>query len=225
MQTHQNFGIDPEELGDVLVMLEKSFDFKLKNNELAHVKTYGELCEAVLNKIGNTHVEDCTTQQSFYKLKDAILNVTDNEEDSIRPSTPLKLIFPKANRRKQINALQNKLGFKFKILGAGSVASVLFLIAIVASIVFLFIKVSYGLYGIAASIIAFLITDKFSKSFTPDVTTVKSLARKLTAEHYTKVRRNRGTFNRAEVEQQIEYLFTEYLLVEKEELKREAIVI
>jgi len=53
----------------------------------------------------------------------------------------------------------------------------------------------------------------------------KSLARKLTAEHYTKVRRNQGTFNRADVEQQIEYLFTEYLLVEKGELKKEAIVV
>jgi acyl carrier protein len=44
MQTNQNLGIDPEDLGDVLVMLEKSFDFKFKDNELAHVKNYGELC-------------------------------------------------------------------------------------------------------------------------------------------------------------------------------------
>jgi hypothetical protein len=225
MQTNQNLGIDPEELGDVLVMLEKSFDFKFKNNELAHVKTYGELCEAVLNKIGNTHVEGCTTQQSFYKLKDAILKVTDNEEELIRPSAPLQLIFPKANRRKQIKALQNELGFKFKILGAGSFAVILFLIAFLTSIVFLFIKTSYGLYGIASSIIAFWIADRFRRNFIPEATTLKSLARKLTAEHYNKVRRKEGTFNRAEVEQQIEYLFTEYLLVEKEELKKETVVV
>jgi hypothetical protein len=64
--------------------------------------------EAVLNKIGNLHVEDCTTQQSFYKLKAAILKVTNVEEELIRPSTPLELIFPKPNRRKQIKALQNE---------------------------------------------------------------------------------------------------------------------
>jgi hypothetical protein len=118
-----------------------------------------------------------------------------------------------------------KLGFKFKVLGAGSVVCIIFLIAFVASIVFLFIKTCYSLYGIAGSIIAFLLADRFSKIFLPDATTVKKLARKLTAEHYTKVRRQQGTFNRTEVEQQIEYLFTEYLLVEKEELKEEAVVV
>jgi hypothetical protein len=225
MQTTQDLGIDPEDLGDVLLIIEKSFGFKFQDNELKHVKTYGDLCSAVIDKVSGTHVEDCTTQQSFYKLREAIPNVTDVEEELIKPNTPLELIFPKKNRRRKIKALQNKMGFKFSILEPPPFIITILLLGLVAGFVFLFIKPLFGICGLVGSILAFRIADMLGTNIRHDAATLKKLARKLTSEHYGKIRRTPGTINRDEIKQQIEYLFANYLGIEKEELVEDAVVV
>ena len=225
MQTTQDLGIDPEDLGDVLLMIEKSFGFKFRGNELRHVKTYGDLCAIIVGKVGDTHVEDCTTQQSFYKLREAILKVKDVGEESIKPNTPLHLIFPKKHRRRKIKALQKEMGFKFSILEAPSFVMTILLLGLVAGFVFLFIKPLFGICGLVASVLSFRIADRLGTNIRHDSATLKKLARKLTSEHYSKIRRTSGTVNKAEIKQQIECLFTNYLAVEKEQLVEDAIVV
>lgn len=43
--------IDPEDVGDVLRKVEKSFGFKFGDTELKDVKTFGELCDIITNKV------------------------------------------------------------------------------------------------------------------------------------------------------------------------------
>ena len=64
--------VDSEDLEDVLVMIEKSFDFKFETAELKDVETFGHLCDIITNKVQGNNIDDCTTQQAFYKLRDAI---------------------------------------------------------------------------------------------------------------------------------------------------------
>ena len=64
--------IDPEDVGDVLKKVEKSFGFKFGDTELKDVKTFGELCDIITYKVQGDSTNDCTTQQAFYKLKTAI---------------------------------------------------------------------------------------------------------------------------------------------------------
>ena len=61
--------IDPEDIEDLLVKIEQSFDIKFEGNELVHAKTFGQLCDHITNKIQLLNSADCTTQQAFYKLQ------------------------------------------------------------------------------------------------------------------------------------------------------------
>lgn len=91
--------IDSEDLEQMLLKIEESFDIRFETNELAHVKTYGEFCDAIKDKISLDHSEDCTSQQAFYKLRESIANSTDFERKEITPTTELAEIFLRTSRK------------------------------------------------------------------------------------------------------------------------------
>ena len=43
--------IDSEDISDLLVKVEKSFNIKFGDKELMHISTFGELCDQIINKI------------------------------------------------------------------------------------------------------------------------------------------------------------------------------
>ena len=51
MKTTEFTKTDSEEIGDVLLILEKSLDIKFDDYELIDVKTYGELSDRILRKL------------------------------------------------------------------------------------------------------------------------------------------------------------------------------
>ncbi len=61
--------IDGEDLSELLEKVENSFDIKFDDTELANVGTFGQLCDHIANKIQLANIDDCTTQQAFYKLR------------------------------------------------------------------------------------------------------------------------------------------------------------
>jgi len=55
---------DPEDISDVLVIIERSFGIKLLENELSGTNTFGELCDIISARIQLEHADDCTAQQA-----------------------------------------------------------------------------------------------------------------------------------------------------------------
>ena len=51
---------DPEDIEDLLVKVETSFGISFAENELAHIKTFGELSDHVSDKIQLDKSDDCT---------------------------------------------------------------------------------------------------------------------------------------------------------------------
>src|SRR5690348_11728531 len=91
--------IDPEDFGDTLLKLEKSFGVKLANNLFKGAKTFGDICDIIESQINLTDKDDCTTQQAFYKTRMAIGLTQTFDERGIEPQTNLEDIFPRTNRR------------------------------------------------------------------------------------------------------------------------------
>lgn len=114
--TYELSNIDPDDISDVLLKVEKSFEFKFGGTDLTGIKTFGELCDIITSKIQGENSNDCTTQQAFYKVRNAIVDTLSIDECSITPDTDLQQLFPKQNRRLQIATIDNILGFKTKIL-------------------------------------------------------------------------------------------------------------
>lgn len=212
---------DPDDISDILVKIEKSFGFKFDIDELKDVKTFGELCDIITNKMQGENVNDCTWQQGFYKLRNAIAATVHIGKDSIIPGTNLELLFPRHNRRRKIAELQNELGMPLEILDIKEWLGWTIFIGFIVSLIMFFFKWQLAVSGLAIfSAISWASYKFFAKEF--KLTTVGQLAEKLTRENYLKSRRNSETINRAEIAKTVKTIFSKELDLEEEVLTRQA---
>ncbi len=189
--------IDPDDLSEMIHELEISFNIKLQDQDLSHLKTFGELCALFQRKAIGTDTHDCTSQQAFHKLRNAITATVLIDKKAIAPDTDLLQIFPRAIRRRKVAEVEKVLGFKTKLLRSRYwVGDLIFLTSFI-SILLLFPYWQIGVAGIAISIITGFISSKLANEM--DLQTVRDLTEKVVRENYTRVRRNNQTINRAEI--------------------------
>jgi hypothetical protein len=212
--------IDPEDVGDVLLKVEKSFGFKFGDMELKDVRTFGELCDIITNKVQGDNTNDCTTQQAFYKLKAALSATIPFYKADITTDTDLKQLFPRKARLRQVNSLDKELGFKTNILRPRHWLLLSLAFVFFASLISLYFSWQAGLSGITFSILAMMLA--FKVGIEMDLNTAGELAEKIAREHYRKVRRKATTVNRNEIAQKVKELFMTDLDLEEEVLTREA---
>src|SRR5215203_6471101 len=108
--------IDSGDLDDVLKKVENSFGFQFGKTELKDVHTFGELCDIITSKVQGDDTNDCTTQQAFYKLSNAIAATLYIDKSSLTLTTRLKELFPRQQRRKQIKAVERHLDCQINLL-------------------------------------------------------------------------------------------------------------
>ena len=128
--------VDSEDIEDVIIKIEKSFNIKFEVNELFEVKSFGEFSDAIIDKIQLQNIESCTTQQAFYKIRKAITETFHIE--NIKPETKLEEIFPRINRRKNIKKFEGNLGFKTDILEPKTIISTTLTLVTIVSLVYIF---------------------------------------------------------------------------------------
>jgi len=220
MTDHKVENIDSEDASDLLVKIEKSFDIKFGDTELMHIKTLGELCDHVINKIQLDNSDDCTTQQAFYKLRDAITTLFCVDNKAITTEVPLDNFLPRQKRKEQIKDLENYLNVHLNILRPPHWVTNTLLILLLVSIVGLFFKWEYGLLGLCVSFSGLWFSNKIGNEL--DVQTVGQLAEKMTRENYMKSRRNPKTVNKNEIEKLLTEWFIDDLGLDKSKLTREA---
>jgi hypothetical protein len=209
---------DPEDIEDVLIKVEKSFNIKFIGNELIGLSTFGELCDHITNKIQLAHSVDCTKQQAFYKLRNAIsstLNIHD-----IKPNTLLSHILPRKERLSRVKLIEKKLGFRLSLLRPKYFISNILLIIFITSLVELFINWKWGFVGFIIIIITYQFAKKFSKEI--DIITIGELTEKIARENYLESRRNPTTFNKNEIQNILTECFSKDLGLDKSKLTRDA---
>ncbi len=220
MTDHIVENIDSKDAGDLLVKIEKSFDIKFGNTELMHIKTLGELCDHIINKIQLDNSDDCTTQQAFYKLRDAITTLFSIDNKTLTTDFPLNNFLSRQRRKEKIRDLEDYLGVHLKILRPPHWVTNTLLILLLVSIVGLFFKWQFGLLGLCISFGGLWFSNKIGNEL--DVQTVGQLAEKMTRENYLKARRNPKTVNRNEIEKLLNDWFINDLCLDKSKLTREA---
>jgi hypothetical protein len=218
--TIQLKNIDPEDIGDVLQKVEKSFGFKFGETDLKDVKTFGEVCDIITNRVQDDNSSDCTTQQAFYKLRDAIAATQSINKSILTVDARLQDLFPKKQRWQQINAVESVLGFQTKILRPKHWITTFLALLLLASFVGLFFYWQAGMVGLAFSIAGFWFSERLGKEL--DLSTLGELAEKIAREHYKNVRRNPATINRNEVAEKVKELFIIDLDLEEKVLTRES---
>jgi uncharacterized membrane protein/acyl carrier protein len=209
-----------EDVEEILIKIEKSFNSTFDVNEFNNAKTFGDFISIILSKINAENTDDCTSQQAFYLLKKAILE--DNKIDTeITPQTELSDIFSKETRKEGIKNLEQRLNFKLDILIPKALIVRLLTLLIVVSIIGLFIRPTLGFIGIVLSIILFELAYRFGVEF--QFNTVGDVANKMIKTNYFKSRRHSLAANLEEIKKQIATIFEEHLGLDKGELKAETV--
>lgn len=80
--------LDAEDVEDVLARIAYSLNIEFGNNTFKDAKTFNDFSNVIVSKMVVEDTADCTSQQAFYKLRDAIL--VDNKIGS--PITPKTLL-------------------------------------------------------------------------------------------------------------------------------------
>jgi hypothetical protein len=211
--------IDPEDISDVLLKIEKSFDFKFGNNELKDIKTFGELCDVIVKKLPCANVNDCTSQQGFYKLRNALAKTLQIDRGSISLDTDLHEIFPRRHRGRQISVLESELGLRLNLLRPKGWITNSLVLMLLGSVVSVFINWQAGIAGLVFSISGLIFSNKLGKELNQQK--LGELAAKISRENYLAVRRNPSTFNRSEVVRTVTELFSKDLALDRSLLTRE----
>jgi len=210
---------DPDDIHDLLLEVEKSFDIKFETEELKGKKTFGELCDLILEKINQPSISDSTHQQAFNKLRNAVSRLKNIDRKEILPETKMSELFPRQQRKKTIKELEFELGFNLKVLRPFIFLEIVMLLSFLGAIVFLFINFIWGIEMLALFFVLNTIAFKTGKEFNCE--TLRDLAKKITKENYKKARRNPKTINEQEVIQQLKLIFSKDDLHAGEEITRE----
>ena len=212
--------IDPEDLSDSLIKLQKSFGVEFGYNSFQDAKTFGDICDIIESKIDFANKDDCTTQQAFHKVRKAIGLTQNFDESNIEPQTKLEDIFPRTNRRQNVKHFQQALGISVDILSMKTWLGWTIAIGFILSLVAFFFSWQYAVAGLAFFTLFTWTVSKFSKEL--NVSTVRQLTEKISREHYSLARRQSGTVNRNEIVKTIQDVFIADHLLDREHLTKDA---
>jgi L-ribulose-5-phosphate 3-epimerase UlaE len=212
--------IDPEDFGDTLLKLEKSFRIKFADNSFKDAKTFGDICDIIESQINLTDKNDCTTQQAFYKVRKAIVLTQNLDERNIKLQTKLEDIFPRSNRRQNLKHFQQALGFSVDILTMKTWLAWTIIAGFILSLIAFFFSWQYAVAGLTFFILFTWAVNKFSTEL--DISTVGELTEKISREHYSLARRHGGTVNRKEITKTIQDVFIADHLIDRKHLTKDA---
>ncbi len=209
-----------EDISDVIVKLEKSFDLTFRKTAFAEAKTFGDICDIVGAHINLIHKDDCTKQQAFYKIRKAIAETQGIGGRQISLTSNLVDLFPRHNRREKVSKFQTQLGIKVRMLGYPGWISLVLAMGSIVSLGAFFFAWKIALAGIIFFACAFRIADWSGKDL--ELQTVRQIVEKVTREHYVAIRRTKHTVNRNEIWDTIDDAFSNDLAIDKVYLTREA---
>ncbi|GGH67063.1 hypothetical protein HNQ91_001736 [Filimonas zeae] len=210
--------IDGEEIAELIMVLRKSLGLEFKADAFLHASTFGDLCDVFERHISYEDKAGCTSQQAFYKLRKAILETSEVAKEDITASTPMELLFPRKNRRRQVRLMLQQMGLGVKLLTCKSWIKDIAVGGMLLSFIVLFFNFKRGGVGITFFLAGLLLAEKWGKEFDQEITTIGKLVELLVSEHYIKVRRYPNTVNRAEIVPLITKVFQQKLSMDSANL-------
>lgn len=198
---------DPDDLEDILLEIEKSFAVTLEEDVLLKVKTFGELCEHIAQKMLGQEVDDCTHQQAFYKIRGAFQQVIGADLGHLHPHASLESSFPAKQRRKKTREVEKLLGFRLGILAWHAPLLICSLVGLCVSFGLAFLGMEYSFYSFCLSGFGIFLSSRLGNSLVK--MTWGDLAKKMTRYHYTQCRRNPNTYNPQEIYDILQFWFAD----------------
>jgi hypothetical protein len=211
---------EDEDVFDVVVKLEKSFGIKFSQTAFIDVKTFGDICDVFQTHINHEHLDSCTKQQAFYKIREAICKTQLIDKKQINLESALVDLFPRDSRRQKIKELENHLGAELIVLTYPNWLFLILIIGLLLSLVAFFFDWRIAVSGIIFFVVGSKIAKRLGKDL--ELKTARQLTEKFFMQHYINARRIRGTVNRNEILDIIKDTFSLDLGIDRVYLTRQA---
>jgi hypothetical protein len=205
-----------EDIQDLIASVEREFEIKFYKNAFENIKSIGQLCDFLTEKIPLTDSETCTSQQAFYKIRSAFRNM--DYVDPITPATPLADLLPRKDRIAKVRVLEREMEMNIGLLSPPDFISKTILFTALISVAGLFFDWRTFLPCLFFVIVAGIIALRFGKELNKE--TVSDLAKNLATYNYLAVRRDTSTINKKEFSRvlldRLNLNYDENLLLERE---------
>ena len=90
--------------------VEDRFGIAIDDAEAEKIGTPALLIDFVMSKVGYTDHAQCLTQRAFHRLRASLMRKFGLKRNQIKPATLLSDLFPRNNRREQIQLILDDLG-------------------------------------------------------------------------------------------------------------------
>ncbi len=125
-------GLDGVEL---VMEVEDRFDISIPDDHAEHMRTVGDMCDYLSTRARSFLDCPCPTASHFYTLRRVLINQFGIERSGVRPTTPMKDLFPQETRFEDWRRLSDQLGSALPPLRWPRFAPLLCLCLFVAPIV------------------------------------------------------------------------------------------
>lgn len=205
---------------EIIIAIEKTFHIKFDERDFENVKTYGEFENLVLNKIQGTEINDCTSQQAFYKLRKILVEDFNIPFNKVNLDTKLEGIFSEKKRKNNVKKLKDLLNFENQILTFSTEQFIILTIIFIAAIYLLFTNFFYGIIFL---IIGKILSEEMKKNNFL-FKNLRELTTTLKIKNYKNSRSNPETYNPKEVKEIIKEIFSDMLGIEKSKIKFDTVL-
>lgn len=178
---------ESDDLYDFLKRVERSYALNFDNYDLSAIETVTDFAAFINQHTGKSINGNCSSQQSFYKLREAIAEATRSDPKKIVPSTLLKEALGDTPRKNAFITLRG-LGIDTPLLKMNGTVNTFFVFGVLLSLLAIFF------FGWYASIVTLLFIASYQAasrfSDIPAFATVGDAAEQLSIENYMRMRRN-----------------------------------
>lgn len=199
-------GLDSVEL---VVAIEESFGIEIPDDEAARIRTVGDLYDSIVSKLHGEAATHCLTSEAFYRTRRGFVDVLKVARRSIRPSTPVAPLFPRASRREDWSHVQIAAGLRFPDLSLPNWVHLGALVVALAVFALSIVLVALGklppwmlslafLLGFAAGMGLISVATPFANEFSAGKT-VGDLARDVLMKNHAKIAEQAKGWNASEV--------------------------
>lgn len=218
MEKHKPDSNEYEDIEDCIIAIDDDFKFQFDSEKLKACSNFEELIDLAVSNIDLEHLDDCTSQQAFYKVRKTISETKKADAKLIKHDSKLLDFFSEKKLNSEINEFEQNLGIKLGLVEPVSGVFYVAIVGILLGIAALFFNLVIGISVLLVSFLGLKLSYTFSKRLV--VKTIRDLVKKMTTEHYTKVRTYPETVNRNELSDIFWNYFSFYLNTKKEDLNK-----
>lgn len=223
-----DMGLDVVEL---IMRVEETFEIEIGDEEASELITVGQLYTCILGKLGLSPSDRCLSSVAFYRVRRALMGLSDVPRHSIRPSTETEVLLPHGKRKQHWDYVARMTGSKLPDLERprwmqNLIWGVSCLLA--GSSLFVYILSSFylaALWFVGSLLFAWLayrVSTPFAVQLPADCATVEGVTRAILRLNYGVYVQKEKTWNEKEVWETLHDVIVDELSVKPEAVTKEA---